>query len=81
MPRDERSPDLILDDLKELVETIEWRDETIALYSEMYTDWVKGQPGINNNNIDSIFEISEEAEIAFYKALAEAKTYFEGERK
>jgi hypothetical protein len=25
--------------------------------------------------------ISEEAEIAFYKALAEAKTYFEGERK
>jgi hypothetical protein len=67
-------------DLEELVEAIEWRDESNALYSEMYADWanVKMQWP---NSIDSIFYISEAAEIAYEKALSKAKTYFEGERR
>jgi hypothetical protein len=56
--------------LRELVEAAEWRDECNDLFTDMNIDWINGRP--EGPHIDSIYEISEEAEIAYEKALAQA---------
>lgn len=53
--------------LRELVEVAEWRDECNDLFTDMNIDWINGRP--EGPHIDSIYEISEEAEIAYEKAL------------
>ena len=57
--------------LRELAEAAEWRDECNDLFTDMNIDWINGRP--EGPHIDSIYEISEEAEIAYEKALAAAK--------
>jgi hypothetical protein len=57
--------------LRELAEAAEWRDECNNLYTEMHIDWINGRP--EGPHIYSIYEIYEEAEIAYEKALAAAK--------
>lgn len=56
--------------LRELAEAAEWRDECNDLFTDMNIDWINGRP--EGPHIDSIYEISEEAEIAYEKALAQA---------
>lgn len=53
--------------LRELIEAAEWRDECNDLFTDMNIDWINGRP--EGPHIDSIYEISEEAEIAYEKAL------------
>ena len=43
----------------------------LDLFTDMNIDWINGRP--EGPHIDSIYEISEEAEIAYEKALAAAK--------
>jgi hypothetical protein len=58
--------------LRELVEAAEWRDECNDLYTEMHIDWLDGKPEAPRM-MDSVFEISEEAEDAYQAALKAAK--------
>ena len=53
--------------LRELAEAAEWRDECNDLFTDMNIDCINGRP--EGPHIDSIYEISEEAEIAYEKAL------------
>ena len=57
--------------LRELAEAAEWRDECNDLFTDMNIDWINGRS--EGPHIDSIYEISEEAEIAYEKALVAAK--------
>lgn len=58
--------------LRELAAAAEWRDECNDLYTEMHIDWLDGKPEAPRM-MDSIYEISEEAEIAYQAALAAAR--------